>query len=44
VVIRQTLISLSFRLYSERAKSASIADKLAKEGTDLFTLAIAYQN
>lgn len=44
VVIRQTLISLSFRLYSERAKSASIADNLAKEGTDLFALAIAYQN
>lgn len=44
VVIRQTLISLSFRLYSERAKSASIADNLAKDGTDLFALAIAYQN
>ena len=44
VVIRQTLVSLSFRLYSERAKSASIADNLAKDGTDLFALAIAFQN
>jgi len=44
VVIRQTLTSLSFRLYSERAKSASLADNIFSDGTDLFALAIAYQN
>lgn len=44
VVIRQTLTSVSFRLYTDKAKSVSIADKLSKDEPDLFKLAIAYQN
>jgi predicted pore-forming effector associated with SMODS systems len=44
VVIRQTLVSLSFRLYTDRARSTSIAENLAKNGGGLFTLMIAYQN
>ncbi len=44
VVIRQTLTSLSFRLYTDSARSASIAENIARDGTDLFTLVIAYQN
>jgi hypothetical protein len=44
VVIRQTLTSLSFRLYTERARSASIADNIDRDGSDLFRLVIAYQN
>jgi len=44
VVIRQTLTSLSFRLYSEKARSFSLADSLSKDEPDLFKLAVAYQN
>lgn len=44
VVIRQTLTSLSFRLYSDRAKSSSIAESIYKDGTDLFGLSVSYHS
>lgn len=44
VVIRQTLSSLTLRMYTDKAQSASIASSLYREGGDLFSLSIAYQS
>jgi hypothetical protein len=43
-VVRQSLTSLTLRLYTDKAKSASIASSLYVDGGDLFTLSISYQN
>jgi hypothetical protein len=44
VVVRQTLTAISFRVYTDTAKSASLAESISRDGTDLFRLAVAYQN
>lgn len=43
-VIRQTLTTLSFRLYTDSARSHSIAEKIHSSDGDLFSLTVAYQN
>ncbi|TCV49275.1 hypothetical protein EDB97_111148 [Agrobacterium tumefaciens] len=45
VVISQTLLSLSVRMYTDKAKSFSISQNITVSDTDgLFELAIVYQN
>lgn len=44
VVIRQSLTELSFRLYTEKARSASLAEAVTPDGSDLYRLAVSYQN
>lgn len=44
VVIRQTLTSMTFRLYTDRARSHSLAESIYKEQKDLYALSISYQS
>ncbi|MEM7492646.1 MAG: hypothetical protein AAF296_04645 [Pseudomonadota bacterium] len=44
VVIRQTLVSFNFYLYSDEAISASIAENLTSDRGGLFSLAVMYRN
>jgi hypothetical protein len=45
VVISQTLLSLSVRMYTDKAKSFSISQNITMSGSDdLFELAIVYQS
>ncbi len=44
VVIRQSMSTMTFRLYSDRAKSHSLAESIFRERTDMYALSVSYQS
>jgi hypothetical protein len=44
VVIRQSLSSMTFRLYTDRAKSHSLAESVFRDRTDMYAMSVSYQS